>query len=198
MKYLIVGLGNPGAEYEYTRHNVGRMSAERIAKEADAPAFKADKGSHAMLAQGKMGKGSLVIALPDTFMNLSGKTVSYLVKTKAIPAERVVVIHDDLDLPFGTLKLSFGRGSGGHRGVESVIKALKTNEFVRIRVGVCPTTPSGKVRKPAGEEKIKDFLLGDFKKAEDPTLKKVLKRAAEAVEILVNEGRPAAMTECNQ
>jgi len=197
MKYLVVGLGNPGREYESTRHNVGRMAAERVAKDVDATPFKADKGSQSMLAQGKMGKGSLVVALPDTFMNLSGKAVSYLVKTKGVPAERTVVIHDDIDLPFGSMKFSFGRGSGGHRGVESIIKGLKTNEFVRIRVGVCPTTPSGKLRKPSGDEKVKDFLLGEFKKNEDAVLKKILKRVAAAIEVLVNDGRAAAMNEFN-
>ncbi len=198
MKYLVVGLGNPGEEYEGTRHNVGRMAAERVAKDADATPFKADKGSQSMLAQGKRGKGSLVIALPDTFMNLSGKAASYLAKTKGVPAERTVVIHDDIDLPLGSMKVSFGRGSGGHRGVESIIKALKTNEFVRIRVGVCPATPSGKLRKPSGDEKIKDFLLGAFKKNEEVLLKKMLKRVSEAVKVLVNDGRPAVMNEFNQ
>lgn len=198
MKYLIVGLGNPGEEYDGTRHNIGRMSVERVAKEADATPFKADKGSQSMLSQGKIGKGSLVFVLPNTFMNLSGKAVSYLVKTKSVPAERVVVIHDDIDLPLGTLKISFGRGSGGHRGVESVIRGLKTNEFIRVRVGVCPVTPSGKPKKPSGEDVVNGFLLAEFKKNEDVPLKKILKRVSEAVEVLVNDGRATAMNEFNQ
>ena len=198
MKYLIVGLGNPGEEYEHTRHNAGRMVVEKFAKDNEGTSWKMDNGSNALISQAKVGKATAICALPETFMNKSGSAVGYLVKARGVSAERTIVVHDDLDLPLGTLKLSFARGSGGHKGVESVDKALKTNEYLRIRVGVSASTPKGKIRKPSGDEKVIKHVIGEFKKPEEPLLKKVLKRASEALELAVTEGRGAAMNEFNQ
>ena len=141
MSYFIFGLGNPGEEYEGTRHNVGARVASAFSEK---------------------NKGKKVVIVPvTTFMNKSGDAVGKWVKSKAA-AKNLVVIHDDLDLPFGRFKISFARGAGGHRGVESVIKKLKTEEFIRLRIGIAPTTPSGKIKKPTGEEKIVKFILGKF------------------------------------
>ncbi len=106
-------------------------------------------------------------------------------------------MYDDIDLPLGTLKISFNRGSGGHRGVESVIKSVKTKAFIRLRVGVAPTTPSGKIKKPKGEQKILDFLMGDFKPKERDVLKKTSKKVVEALEMIVLEGKEKAMGKFN-
>jgi len=130
---------------------------------------------------------------PDTFMNNSGRAVAPLVKSKK-DLENLVVIYDDIDLPLGKIKISFNRSSGGHNGLQSVIRSLKSEEFVRIRVGISPATPSGKIRKPAGEKDVLKFLLGEFKKSELETVKKLSKKVAEAVETIFEEGREKAMS----
>lgn len=129
-------------------------------------------------------------------MNNSGKSVASLVKNKK-DAVRLVVIYDDLDLPVGSFKISFNRGSGGHKGLESIVKALKTREFARVRVGISPATPSGKLKKPSGEKAVHDFIIGNFKDKEMEAIKKVSKKAIEAVEALITEGREKAMSEFN-
>lgn len=197
MKFLVVGLGNPGEEYEWTRHNAGRIIVSDAAKRFDASAWKADTSVNALLSQGKLGSASYILALPETFMNRSGNAVGKLSIGRSVPPGRIIVIHDDIDLPLGTLKLSFARGSGGHNGVESVRKALKTNEFIRIRVGVCPATPTGKLRKPSGDKKVHDFLLGEFKKPERAILATTGKRAIAALETMFESGKERAMNEFN-
>ncbi len=174
MKWIVAGLGNPGKEYAGTRHNIGRDFVEAL--------------------HPKLPKNAKVAEL-NVYMNNSGGPLRKLIASKKA-AETLVVVHDDLDLPLGSVKLSFGSGSGGHRGVESIIKALKTKDFVRVRVGVSPTTPSGKLKKP-DQKKVVDFVLGKFKPAEQEKLKKARKVVAEALQLLIEEGRPRAMTEIN-
>lgn len=198
MKYLVVGLGNPGEEYVNTRHNAGRMSVEKLAKNVDAVPWKKDTGSNALLSSAKIGKHTALLALPETFMNNSGKAVGYLSRARGVVAERVIIVHDDLDLPLGTLKISFARGSAGHKGVESVERALKTTEYTRVRVGVSPHTPKGAIRKPDGKKKVITHVIGIFKKSEEGEEKKAVKRAAEAIEMILAEGRERAMNEFNQ
>ncbi|MES2214240.1 MAG: aminoacyl-tRNA hydrolase [Patescibacteria group bacterium] len=173
--YIVVGLGNPGEEFEHTRHNTGRLLLGELAKK-DIQNVK--------------------LVHLDTFMNKSGSGVAKVVKSKKA-AEKLVVVYDDLDLPLGVMKVSFDRGSGGHKGIESIVKALGTGAFVRIRIGISPTTPSGKIKKPKGEAAVEKFILGEFKKSEMETLKKVFKRAETAVEYLATDGLQKAMTECN-
>ena len=176
--YIIVGLGNPKEEYALTRHNAGRMAADFVAEKVSG----------------------VKVFVPDTFMNKTGGAVAaYFAKaTKAKKVyDKLIVIYDDLDLPLGTLKISYNRSSGGHRGVESIIKALKTEEFIRIRIGVSPTTPSGKLKKPKGGAEVEKFILSDFKKPEMEILKKMFKKIAEAVETIVEEGKEVAMTKFN-
>src|SRR6185437_15078568 len=135
MSIVIVGLGNPGNEYEKTRHNAGRLAVEQIAKKEDFDDFELNKKAEALVTEGKIGKEKVTLVLPETLMNKSGKSVTALVKSiKA--AKNLVVIHDDLDLPLGTIKMVFARGSGGHKGVESIMRALRTEEFTRIRIGI--------------------------------------------------------------
>src|SRR3989344_2333414 len=160
--YIIVGLGNPGEEYARTRHNTGRMAAEFIA--------------------GKVS--NIKIIAPDTFMNKSGSAVAKVIKNKKA-AQKLIVIYDDLDLPLGSLKISYNRSSGGHKGVESIISALKTKEFIRIRVGI------------GRKADVEKHILGRFKKSEMEILKKVFKKALGAVETIVEQGLAAAMTKFN-
>lgn len=196
MTYIIAGLGNPGKEYEGTRHNTGRLVLEYFAKKISARAWEESKKMRVRVAEGKAGKEKVLLVEPEGFMNNSGKSIAPLVKNKKAAA-RLVVIYDDLDLPLGTLKVSFNRGSGGHRGLESVIKMLKTRAFIRLRVGVSPATPSGKLRKPAGEKAVIDFILGKWRPKEIEARKKMLKKSAAALELIVTEGHEKAMGEVN-
>ena len=173
---LVVGLGNPGKEYENTRHNTGRILVALIQKKFEDKKIK--------------------FITPDTFMNNSGKAVAPLVKSKK-DLKDLIVIYDDVDLPLGRMKISFNRSSGGHNGLGSVIKALKSEEFVRIRIGISPATPSGKIRKPKGEEAMLKFLLGKYKDKELAELKKISKKTAEAVEMIFTESKEKAMSVYN-
>ncbi|OGI59517.1 hypothetical protein A2814_03235 [Candidatus Nomurabacteria bacterium RIFCSPHIGHO2_01_FULL_38_19] len=170
---IIAGLGNPGKEYENTRHNTGRIMIELVEK--------------------KIKNNKIKFITPDTFMNNSGKAMAYLVKTKK-DLKDLVVVYDDIDLPMGKMKISFDKSSGGHNGLESVIKKLKSREFVRIRIGIAPTTPSGKIKKPKGEKAVINFILGEFKKPELELLKKLSKKVSEAVEMIFTEGKEKAMS----
>lgn len=193
MNYIIVGLGNPGEEYTNTRHNTGRIAVDALAKKIgiDADEWKEDKKIKSEIAKTKVGKNTLMLIKPNTFMNKSGDSVRGFIKNKK-QAETLVVVHDDLDLPFGKIKISFNKSAGGHRGVQSIIKAVKTEGFIRMRIGISPTTASGKMKKPIGEKAVEDLILGKFKPAEVDALKKIMKRAAEGLEALVLEGRDVA------
>ncbi|MBP9771870.1 MAG: aminoacyl-tRNA hydrolase [Candidatus Pacebacteria bacterium] len=197
MKFLLIGLGNPGPEYEYTRHNIGRMAVSALAEALGAAEWEHDKLSKGYLSKTKLGKHEIILSLPETFMNKSGFTAGYLMKAKSIKPENVVVLYDDMDLPHGLLRMAFDRGSGGHRGVESVIKGLKTKAFVRVRIGVSPQTPGGKTKKPNSEEKVLKFLLGKMKDDEKKDFKKIFKRIHKGLEIFFEEGREKAMNVVN-
>lgn len=197
--YLFVGLGNPGEEYEESRHSVGRMVLLDFAKkpidDAELKDWREEKKLKALFADGKLNKNKFRFLLPENFMNNSGGCVNPLVKTKA-EAHNLVVLHDDVDLPLGKIKISYNRGSGGHKGVESIIKSLKTNEFTRVRIGVAPTTPSGKIKKPT-EDKFLDFIIGDFKSNEKDELKKIIKKTKEIISSFVESGLERTMNEYN-
>jgi len=195
MSYIIVGLGNPGDEYKETRHNTGRMLVEWFGKSVGAE-WKTDGKVKATTAKIKIGNTGVILVLPDTFMNNSGKSLKLLVTSGKV-AEKMMVVYDDLDLPFGKAKISFNKSSGGHKGLESIIKSIKTEKFARIRVGVSPTTATGKIRKPQGEEAVTKVILGKFKPEELAQLKKLSKKVAEALETFVSSGLERAMTGFN-
>lgn len=196
MAWVIVGLGNPGEEYDSTRHNCGRMAVEFFAATAGLNGFKSDNAKKTTVGGGMVGKTAVALVLPDTFMNKSGYAVSKFVKSQKA-AERLVVVHDDLDLPLGRIKISFDRGSGGHKGLESIIRALKTQKFTRVRVGVSPSTATGNLRKPEGKKVVNNFILTKFRSHELSALKPVFKRVAHALETIVREGRERAMNTFN-
>ena len=196
MAWVIVGLGNPGAEYTRTRHNAGRMALDFLAHAEKFPEWKEDKKSNAHIIRGDLEGESVVLVAPDTFMNKSGSAVAKFVKSVKA-AEKMVVVYDDLDLPIGKIKLSFDRGSGGHHGLESVMRAVKTKKFLRIRVGVSKATASGKTKKVSGEDEVVDFILAKFRPAEEDALKAVFKNVAEAIRVTVTQGREIAMNKFN-
>lgn len=196
MNYIIVGLGNPGQEYEGTRHNTGRICVSTFANKNEFDDFVFDKKVKGLVTDGKIGKSKVALLLPETFMNNSGNAVKYFVKSKK-DALGLVVVHDDLDLPLGRFKISFNKTSGGHRGVESIIKAVKTTEFVRIRVGISKATASGKIKKPTGEKDVLDFIIGKFTKNDFEEMKKVAKDVSDALKMIIEEGKDKAMGEFN-
>lgn len=195
MSCIFVGLGNPGEEYKSTRHNTGRMLLEWFGKSLEAQ-WKFDKKLNATVSKVKVGMSSVVLVLPETFMNKSGNSVKPLVSS-AKGAEKLLVIYDDLDLPFGKAKISFNKSSGGHKGLESIIKAIKTEKFSRIRVGISPVTSGGKMKKPSGEEAVTKVILGKYKEDEIKELKKLSKKVNIALETFLSHGLEKAMTEFN-
>lgn len=190
--YYIVGLGNPGEEYESTRHNAGRIVVEDIAEHFSFPSFEKDKYMNADVSVGEIEDEDITLILPNTFMNKSGNSVKEIKKS-----ENVIVVYDDIDLPLTRFRISFNRGSGGHNGVESITKSLKTKEFIRIRVGITPTTPFGNLKKIKGEKKVLDFLLGNFKKPEIIKIKKTSKDIREVISSIITDGRVKAMNKFN-
>ena len=194
--HIIVGLGNPGEEYEGTRHNAGFLCVARFASAHGFPEWKEDKKIRALVSEANIGKEKTKLVLPQTFMNKSGASVKPLVGSKKA-ASRLIVVHDDLDLPLGSFKISFGKSSGGHRGVESVMKGVGTKDFMRVRVGIAPVTPGGKLRKPTGEKKVLDFIIGKPQKPELEILKKLSKKVSEALTVIISEGKEKAMSEFN-
>ncbi|MSR71365.1 MAG: aminoacyl-tRNA hydrolase [Candidatus Taylorbacteria bacterium] len=181
--WYVVGLGNPGEEYVSTRHNTGRIMLE---------AFRI----YLENAKGKLKKEKITLLAPDTFMNNSGKALKSLI-TNVKKAEKLIVIQDDFNFPVGKFRISFNRSSGGHNGVESVIKSIKTEAFNRVRVGISSETPAGKLKSPHGSVEVEKLILGEFKKTELDTLKKLSKKVALAIETIILEGREKAMTEFN-
>ncbi len=183
-RWLIAGLGNPGSEYAGNRHNCGFMVADLLAGRMGV-SFKRDR-SRARVAGGRLASRPVTLTKPQTFMNLSGGPVAALRGFYKIPAGRIVVIHDDLDIPFGGIRLKQGGGDNGHNGLRSVTAALGTREYLRVRVGI---------GRPPGRMDPADFVLHDFSPAERKVLPEVLERAADAVEALLQRGLAAAQNE---
>lgn len=197
MSYVIVGLGNPGPEYTNTRHNTGRIVVENLASHLGFSPWKENKSLKAEESVGALEGHKTVMLLPDTFMNKSGVSLKKLIKSKKDVA-RLVVCHDDIDLPLGRVKLSRSRGSGGHRGVHSIITALHTNDFIRVRIGISlKVRGSNKAKKPEGEKDVIAFLMGTFKRPERVVIDLLTKDIVHALTLFVDEGAEAAMTAMN-
>jgi len=189
---IVAGLGNPGEEYTNTRHNSGFLILDFIlGKKVD---WKSSAGTKALFFKGSVAGKPIEYLKPTTFMNNSGVAVLYAKDKHKVPFKDIIVIYDDIDLPIGSMKISFNKSSGGHNGLESVIKKLKSREFIRIRVGIAPATPSGKIRKPKGEKAVLKFILGEFKKSELEQIKKLSKKVSEAIEMIYAEGLGKAMS----
>jgi len=186
---LIVGLGNPGIEYQFTPHNLGFLAIDRIAN--DCGVEIRNRQCRALTARVTIGAEQVLLAKPETYMNLSGIAVrELLTKHELNPATDVVVIYDELDLPLGTIRIRQRGSSAGHNGMESVIGALGTQEFLRIRLGV---TPDGKKVLEGAR-----YLLKPLRKAQLKIVDEVLDRAAEAVKVILTEGPAAAMNRFNR
>jgi PTH1 family peptidyl-tRNA hydrolase len=183
---LVVGLGNPGREYRESRHNVGFMLVDRL---ADELSVKMTRVQHrAIVGSGSLEETRIILAKPQTFMNLSGAAVASLIRFYKIPLDRLMVVNDDIDLPFGMLRLRPGGGSAGHKGVQSIIDRLGTQQFARLRIGV---------GRPPGSKQGASYVLQDFSTAEREELAIILKEAADAVRVFALQGIESAMNRFN-
>lgn len=184
--HLVVGLGNPGKRYERTRHNVGFLVADRLAVRSgasfDQRQFKAE------VAKAQLGGRPAVLAKPQTFMNLSGDAVASLAGYYKTPPDEMVVVYDEVDLPFGTIRVKSGGGAGGHNGIKDVLRVTKGGDFVRVRFGVS--------RPPEGWDTA-DYVLSGFTPGETEQLDELVDRAADAVEAVIRDGHVVAMNQFN-
>lgn len=184
--YLIVGLGNPGREYFLNRHNVGFMLLDKLAEDLKVDFSR--KKSKAAFAEWNIDGKKIYLAKPQTFMNQSGRSVASLMRFFRIPESHLFVIYDELDLPTGNIRIRPAGGSGGHRGMHSIIQELRTQEFPRMRIGI---------GRPPGRMEPADYVLQDFISEELIDLDVVLNHATKCVRIFIDAGIQAAMNYCN-
>ncbi|PXX68583.1 peptidyl-tRNA hydrolase [Nocardia tenerifensis] len=182
---LVVGLGNPGPEYERTRHNVGFLVADVLAQRVGGR-FAVHKKSGADLLQARLDGRQVLIAKPRSFMNLSGRPVAALAKFFSVQPTEVIVVHDELDLPFGEIRLKRGGGEGGHNGLRSVSSALTTKDYLRTRIGI---------GRPPGRQDPADYVLKPFAAPERKEVPVIVEQAADAVELLLRVGLETAQNQ---
>lgn len=182
---IIIGLGNPGKKFEGTRHNVGFMALDKFAKENNFPEFSLEKKYEALVCEDLIAGEKIILAKPETFMNESGKTARLLTENNK---GEIIVVHDDIDLPVGKIKIIKERGSAGHKGVQSIIKAVGNDGLIRFRIGI------------AGQNDAKAMavVLKKFTKDEQIILEKTIEKTAEAISFFVKEGLEKTMNEYNK
>jgi peptidyl-tRNA hydrolase, PTH1 family len=184
-RWLVIGLGNPGREYERSRHNVGFLVVDELARRYGGQV--GDRAAKSLTGRVRTGDHELVLAKPQTWMNLSGQAAKALRAKYGAPLERTLIVHDELDLPFGRLRIRNGGSSAGNHGLDSLIESLGTKTFPRVRVGV---------GRPIGDGV--DYVLSPFSEPEREQLPEIIRRAADAVEYTVEQGLERAMTEFNR
>lgn len=182
MKWIIVGLGNPGGEYAKTRHNAGRIVVDWLREAKGFSEWEYKKIHDALVSKGALAGKDVLLLEPETYMNESGKSLAKLIKSEA-QAAQLIVVHDDADLPLGSWRFAYGRGAGGQKGVASIITTLKTRSFIRVRIGIAPKLVEGEAHIKAG-----DFVLGKFRANELVVIEKRSEQIVEAIEQLINEG----------
>ena len=185
--FLIVGLGNPGRQYRKNRHNIGFLLVDRLAEKLGVTFSRLE--SKALVTKTDFQGQRVVLAKPQTFMNLSGQATASLVKFYKIPLENLLVAYDDVDLPFGNLRLRPGGGSAGQKGMESIIERLGTQDFPRLRLGI---------GRPPGRMEAAAYVLQDFSPAEEPELSATLERGVQAALVYITLGLEAAMNQYNR
>lgn len=184
-RWLLVGLGNPGREYERSRHNIGFLIVDELGRRHAGRVT--DRAAKSLTGKIRFADHEVVLAKPQTMMNLSGLAVKALRAKYGVPLERLVVVHDDLDLPFGRLRLRMGGSSAGNHGLDSVIGSLGSKDFIRVRVGI---------GRPPGDGI--DYVLSPFTEAERAQLADIMRRAADAIEVILQQGLERAMTDFNR
>ena len=186
-RFAIIGLGNPGREYEDTRHNVGFMAIDRISRAWDIPVNQYRFKS--LVGKGLFEGRPVILAKPQQFMNRSGEAVTTITRFYKLPMQQFCIIHDDLDLPFGNIRMRISGGSAGQKGMESIITKLGTDVFYRLRIGI---------GRPPGRLDAVEYVLQPFRKADFDLLETVLQRTVSAIELLIREGIEKAMTFYNR
>ncbi len=220
---LIVGLGNPGKKYQLTRHNIGFQVVDEFVKKNNFPDFKISKKFNALISEGIVDGAKVILAKPQTFMNNSGKAVKSLIRNWKLEIRNLVVVHDDIDLPLGKIKISIGRGSAGHKGVQSIIDELATKNFVRFRIGInrfaqnftpyrneisgagqkSKINPSPSLRvdgeqsRTIKNQKLDEFVLKKFTKDEETIAKEVIEKTCQAIEFFLESGLEKSMSKYN-
>jgi len=184
--FMVVGLGNPGREYRETRHNIGFMVIDAFAAKHEIKLTKVQ--NKAIIGISKIGENRVILAKPQTYMNLSGQAVSALMRFYKVPLTNLIVAHDDVDLPFGVIRMRPGGGSAGQKGVNSIIERIGSQDFPRIRMGV---------GRPPGQMDAAAYVLQNFHKSEQETLADFLKRAADAIDCFLEYGLDTAMNRFN-
>lgn len=182
---LIIGVGNPDTEYQNTRHNVGFMFLDYLAQKLKADDFKLEKKLNSLVLKTKLEKTPVILIKPQTYVNKTGEAAVKLKNFYKVRPEDIIVIQDDLDIPFGNTKLSFNKNSGGHKGIESIIKALKTKNFYRLRIGLGVKTLQ-KARQQSDKKRdefIRNYVLSKFSKSESEKLKEMFKEIYDKVSI---------------
>ncbi len=193
--HLIIGLGNPGSKYKNSRHNAGFIVLDEIFKTG----WHGDKYGNAEI----LNNGEAVYVKPQTFMNNSGASAKFFSKKLKISPENVVVIHDDVDMPFGAVKIVYDSGAGGHNGIKSIAEQLGTQKFTRIKIGIAPVDADGKARKPKGglftsaQKAVADFVIKDFSKGDLEKIKEMSKKIKDCLDTIIREGREKAMNKFN-
>lgn len=193
--WYIVGLGNPGAEYEQTRHNVGWLALDAVLQTMGLPAPIASRQYSGSVSEGVWQGHEIVCLYPDTFMNHSGSAVAKLIPKGS--EARLIVLYDDVDIPLGDVKLSFGRGDGGHNGVKSIIAELDTRDFIRVRIGVAHKGFFGQVKRPSGD-RLSQYVMGNFTKRELRTVADVSEHVGLILADIMHDGIEKAMNEWNR
>ena len=184
---LVIGLGNPGSKYQTTRHNCGFLAIDEIAASQDIPLNL--KGFDACFGKGRIGDIAVLLVKPMTFMNISGSAVRKIVDYFKVDIPDVIVIHDDIDLPFRTIRLKAGGGHAGHKGLISIIDSLASTEFIRVRIGI---------GRPFDKSTVERYVLEQFAEDEMKLLPHIMKTASEAVTIIATSGVQAAMNHYNE
>lgn len=193
--FYIIGLGNSGDKYQLTRHNAGFMVVEILKNVWGFDQWCFDSITETFYSRGEILDKEVCLFKPNTFMNNSGNSV-FKLKKRGIEPQKTIIIHDEIDLPIGLIKIAYNRGSGGHRGVNSVVDAFKTKEFFRFRVGIAPVSESGSIKKPQGKEAVHRFILGKFRAEEIEEINKAGLRSSEYIKTFITEGSEKAISSC--
>lgn len=196
--FLIAGLGNPGEKYQKTRHNAGFLVLDFLYS-----GFEGYKYADAKVKKDTIESKEVIFVKPETFMNDSGKSVSYIAEKYEIPNENILVIYDDLDLPLGDVRVSFDRGDGGHNGIKSIVSQIGTKAFTRVRIGIAPKDEEGRAIKPTGgfftpaSKAVSNFVLKDFSASDLEKIKDLSSKVEKIIKTFIKEGRERVMNEHN-
>jgi PTH1 family peptidyl-tRNA hydrolase len=183
----LVGLGNPGIEYIYTRHNIGFLVVDKLGKEESISIN--NRRFESLVGRGIIGGEIVILVKPQTFMNLSGRAVKKIINFYSIDLNNLIVVHDDLDLPFGVLRIKKDGGDGGHKGLRSIIYSINNRDFIRLRIGV---------GRPVDKIDIDDYLLKPFNKNEMQSINEIISKGEDAIKIIISDGIEKAMNIFNK